>query len=184
MNKTLKNIIIILIIGLTILTGWYLIKSLSSKEGNKSNINNSSSKSNQQINNSSAITTDETTNSTKEQTKEQNNSKHSKYLGYWYQSEEYLKDYNPSTINIKKVTDNQLIFDLYISRIANFDNVTIKISEERFEAISDNAVTKDNNQAQIYGYIRFINGKIIVLVQTSNIVGIDPNTNYIFTYKK
>ena len=105
------------------------------------------------------------------------------YKGTWYESKEHLKNQNPSSINIKNINNNKLTFDLYISRLANFDDVKINITEEEFQATSDNAITKDNNKAKVSGFIRLINGEVIVLIKDSNIVDIEPNTSYIFTYK-
>lgn len=105
------------------------------------------------------------------------------YKGTWYGSKEHSKDQNPSSINIKNINNNKLTFDLYISRLANFDDVKINITEEEFEATSDNAISKDNNKAKVSGFIRLINGEVIVLIKDSNIIDIEPNTSYTFTYK-
>jgi hypothetical protein len=109
----------------------------------------------------------------------------SKYIGYWYESEEKLNDDNPNFLYIKEVNGDDITFDLYITRTANFANVktTKKGDAVLFEAKTDNGESTDGKEAQIGGQITFDNSKITVIVKESNVLDINVGTTYTFAYR-
>ena len=161
MNKTIKILLCILIICSTMLLGWYVGKDILNKEDSKSSSinNNSNQKSSQQVENTK-------NDSNPEKTTNQSNSKYNQYLGYWYESKDHYKDYNPSSLNIKKVNDKEMILDLYISRIANFDDVKVNLSDYTFEATSDNGLSNNGEVAKITGKLVIYDDEIIVKIKT------------------
>ncbi|MBQ9318408.1 MAG: hypothetical protein IJR82_02120 [Bacilli bacterium] len=90
----------------------------------------------------------------------------------------------PSTITIKNVEGNQITFDLYISRTAQFDNIKVNTDVREFSADSDNGVTKDDIEVHIDAFITLVDDEIILVIRYSNIQGISDNTVYTFKYKE
>lgn len=104
------------------------------------------------------------------------------YLGYWYEKKESLKDYTPSTLYIKSKNDKELVFDLYISIIGNFDNVKVNLTDNSFEAISENALSNDGEKAKMTGKIIIKGNEITFNILTSNLEEYHNNT-ISFKYK-
>lgn len=108
------------------------------------------------------------------------------YNGIWYESEEHSEDLNPNLLTIKEIDKNRVVFDLYVTRVAVFENVEVYISNgfSSFETITYNGVSLDGNSAVIKGGIRMVDDKIVLNVSLSNVRYLSSGTEYIFTYKE
>lgn len=108
------------------------------------------------------------------------------YNGIWYESEKHSKDSNPNSLTIKEINKNKVIFDLYITRTAAFENIEVYISDSfsDFEAITYNGVSSNEDTAKIEGSIKMTEDKIVLNVGLSNVKYLSSGTEYTFTYKK
>jgi len=107
------------------------------------------------------------------------------YNGNWYESSRHASDLNPNNINIRKIDAENVLFDLYITRTAQFDDVSVIVSENsgKFEAITENGRSTNDEQAKISGRIEFKNNNIILHVEKSNVFDLDSGKVFTFTYK-
>lgn len=108
------------------------------------------------------------------------------YNGIWYESEEHSKDLNPNSLTIKEINKNKVVFDLYITRTAAFENIEVYISDgfSDFEAITYNSISSNEGTAKIDGSIKMFDNKIVLNVGISNVKYLSSGTEYTFTYKK
>ena len=108
------------------------------------------------------------------------------YLGTWYESKKHTSDKNPNTLQITSVDNNKITFDLYITRTANFDNVTVYVNNGSgtFEAITDNGPSKDGGTSKINGHVELGNNTIKLVIDKSNVLYLDSDSKYNFEYKK
>ena len=107
------------------------------------------------------------------------------YLGEWYESEQHFSDTNPNNLSVKEINNNQIIFDLYITRTANFDDVSVSINNNKgtFEAITENGPSADGNTSKITGNIELENNTIKLTIDKSNVLYLNSNSEYVFKYK-
>lgn len=107
------------------------------------------------------------------------------YKGNWYESSKHASDLNPNNINLKTVDGEFVVFDFYITRIANFDDVSVIVSENygKFEAITENGRSTDDEIGKISGRIEFKNNNIILHVEKSNVFDLGAGKEYTFTHK-
>ena len=106
------------------------------------------------------------------------------YLGMWYESENQYTNPNPNNLNIKNVSNNKLLMDMYITRTADFDNFEVTLNENlgTFEALTDNGGSSDGQSAKINGKIEFTDNAIKVEVLKSNVLYIESGNIYTFKY--
>ena len=107
------------------------------------------------------------------------------YIGTWYESKKHTSDKNPNTLQIKSVDNNKITFDLYITRTANFDNVTVYVNNGSgtFEAITDNGPSKDSGASKVNGHVELGNNSIKMVIDKSNVLYLDSGSKYNFEYK-
>lgn len=107
------------------------------------------------------------------------------YKGNWYETSRHAGDLNPNNINIKKIDGEHVFFDLYVTRTAQFDDVLVIVCENsgKFEAITENGRSTNDEQAKISGRIEFKNNNIILHVEKSNVFNLDSGKVYTFRYK-
>ena len=113
------------------------------------------------------------------------NSDISNYLGTWYEMKKNSSERNPNTLNVTNIDNNKVSFNLYLTRIGDFNNVTVYISNNlgRFEAITENGPSKDENESKITGYIELKNNTIKLVIGQSNVMYLDSGSKYNFEYK-
>ena len=95
------------------------------------------------------------------------------------------KERNANTIEIVSVDNNKMTFRLYITRTAEFTNVTTYVTNNvgKFEATTDNGPTLDGSESKISGYVELNADSIKVVVGQSNVAYLDAGSEYIFGYK-
>ena len=78
-----------------------------------------------------------------------------------------------------------MTFNLYITRTAQFDDVNVIINNNygTFEAITDNGPSSDGNISKITGRLELFDNEIKLYIEHSNVLYLDSNTEYTFTYK-
>lgn len=109
------------------------------------------------------------------------------YLGKWYESENSINNSNTNTLYVKNINDNVMIMNLYITRIAQFNDFQITFNQNKgsFEATTENGPAKDNNKkTKITGTIIINDNEIKVSILESNVLYLENGTEFVFTYKK
>ena len=113
------------------------------------------------------------------------NSSIDSYKGTWYENQQQSNERNANTLEIVNVDKNKMTFKLYITRTAEFANVTTYVTNNvgNFEATTDNGPTQDGSESKITGYVELNGDSIKVVVGQSNVMYLDAGTEYTFGYK-
>ena len=106
------------------------------------------------------------------------------FIGMWFENEANSKIQNSNYLYIKSINNNTLTANLYITRTAEFENISIPIKNNKgnFEALTENGLSTDNNPAKITGHITIDNNLITLIITKSNVKGLTAPIQYKFTY--
>lgn len=147
------------------------------------NSTNNNSTVNSNITNSNSIEKDNNQINTKDTESSSVNLNDS--IGTWYESKNHSTDSNPNSLTIKKSSNSKLTMDLYITRIANFDNIEVAMNGNSgtFETTTDNGPSSDDQPAKINGKIEVSKNTIKLTILKSNVRNLNSGSEYRFEYK-
>lgn len=187
----LSTFFLIIAIIIIAVMGYFIFRTFNEKtisEEKVSNLNLQVNELKGKIDKISNITSAvDNTNTTQNNTTESINNLE-KYKGIWYEKESDSKaneHQNPTTIKITSVNNNQITFDLYITRTADFNNVKVNINNNygTFEATEDALGLPGQNVGKIKGNITLSDNTIKLVITESTVMYLDAGSTYTFTYK-
>lgn len=187
----LSTFFLIIAIIIIAVMGYFIFRTFNEKtisEEKVSNLNLQVNELQGKIDKISNITSAvDNTNTTQNNTTESINNLE-KYKGIWYEKESDSKaneHQNPTTIKITSVNNNQITFDLYITRTADFNNVKVNINNNygTFEATEDALGLPGQNVGKIKGNITLSDNTIKLVITESTVMYLDAGSTYTFTYK-
>lgn len=111
------------------------------------------------------------------------------YLGKWYENSNSPANENASTISMKDISGNKVLFDLYISRRTEVENIEIELKNESGILKGDfqknvGMGCVDKESCEIKGTLIIEENGMTIKIDNSEVRDLDSGSEYKFSYRK